>query len=157
MSSEQRSHRDVVFDKVAKAAPIEPAVLTTEAIEEVTGEEASSVQSIEVLFTVFGAMPGLRLCEHLQELTIINARLPRIPPELQYVRATLRRLSLPGNNIGCIENLGGMGQLHSLFLHENQIDKVTGLHGCCALQRLWLCSNRITALDQLGGPRRSCV
>ena len=149
----ETSYGDSVVAIAQAREPPEPLVFTEAAIEEATGEPAPTVRSIETLFTCIGPAPGLRACESLQELTLMNARLDAIPTELQYVRATLERLSLAGNAIGRIEHLGGMVRLTTLFLHENRIMSARGLGGCPALQRLWLSSNQLASLDGLAALR----
>ena len=62
----ERWHREAVFEKVAKATSIEPVELTPQAIEDTAGEPIQSLRSLEILFTVYGRMPGLRYCEKLQ-------------------------------------------------------------------------------------------
>ena len=134
----RRSHRDAVYDKAADAGRPEPVPLTEELCLEVAGEHPSSARVIELLFTSLEPLPALLCCEKLQELTLMHARMRRMPPELQHLRPTLRRLSLGGNEIEVIEHLDGMVRLHSLFLHENRIRSAAGLRGCTALERLWL-------------------
>ena len=142
----RRSHRDAVYDKAADATRPEPVPLTEELCVEVAGEHPHSARVIELLFTSLEPLPALLCCEQLQELTLMHARMRRMPPELQHLRRTLRRLSLGGNEIEVIEHLDGMVRLHSLFLHDNQIRRPAGLRGCTALQRLWLSGNRIESL-----------
>ena len=147
----RRSHRDAVYDKAADAGRPVPVPLTEELCLEVAGEHPSSARVIELLFTSLEPLPALLCCEQLQELTLMHARMRRMPPELQHLRPTLRRLSLGGNEIEVIEHLDGMVRLHSLFLHENQIRSPAGLRGCTALERLWLNGNRIESLgNELG-------
>lgn len=147
----RRSHRDAVYDKAADAGRPEPVPLTEELCVEVAGEHPSSARVIELLFTSLEPLPALLCCEQLQELTLMHARMRRMPPELQHLRPTLRRLSLGGNEIEVIEHLDGMVRLHSLFLHENRIRSPAGLRGCTALERLWLNGNRIESLgNELG-------
>ena len=145
-----RFHRDVVHEKAADATRPEPVPLTEELCLEAVGEDPRAVRVIELLFTSLEPLPALRSCENLQELTLMHARMARMPPELQHVRSTLKRLSLAGNEIETIEHLDGMVRLHSLFLHDNRITSCAGLRGCVALQRLWLSANRIESLDHLG-------
>ena len=140
-----RSHREYVESKQANATRPPPATLTEELIQDNTLEPCDKVRTIELLFISLDEMPGLGSCPKLQELTIMHARLRRVPPELQLVRGTLRRLSLATNEIRTIEHLDGMSRLHSLFLQDNQISSCEGLEGCPALQRLWLMTNRITS------------
>ena len=97
-------------------------------------------------------LPALRSCENLQELTLMHARMARMPPELQHVRGTLRRLCLANNEIRRIEHLDGMSKLHSLFLQDNQISDLSGLDGCPSLMRLWLMQNQITSAASLPAP-----
>ena len=147
----RRSHRDAVYDKAADAGRPVPVPLTEELCLEVAGEHPSSARVIELLFTSLEPLPALLCCEQLQELTLMHARMRRMPPELQHLRPTLRRLSLGGNEIEVIEHLDGMVRLHSLFLHENRIRSPAGLRGCTALERLWLNGNRIESLgNELG-------
>ena len=142
----RKSHRDAVYDKAADATRPEPVPLTEELCVEVAGEHPRSARVIELLFTSLEPLPALLCCEQLQELTLMHARMRRMPPELQHLRPSLRRLSLGGNEIEVIEHLDGMVRLHSLFLHDNQIRSPAGLRGCAALQRLWLSGNRIESL-----------
>jgi Leucine-rich repeat (LRR) protein len=118
-------------------------------VQEATGDDPRNAKEIEVAFQAIGAAPGLRSCSQLQELTLMNARLHRIPPEVQHVRGTLCRLSLQCNDITAIDHLGGMVHLHSLFLQHNLIEAAYGLTGCPNLQRLWLCANRVRNLGGL--------
>jgi hypothetical protein len=142
----RRSHRDAVYDKAADASRPEPVPLTEELCVQVVGEHPRSARVIELLFTSLEPLPALLCCEQLQELTLMHARMRRMPPELQHLRPSLRRLSLGGNEIEVIEHLDGMVRLHSLFLHDNRIRSPAGLRGCAALQRLWLSGNRIESL-----------
>ena len=139
-------HLTQVENKVAEAVRPDPVALDDALLEENIGEPPSQALSIEILFTAVGSLPGLRGCARLQELTLMHARLARVPPELQSVRHTLQRLSLANNEIGRIEHLGGMVHLHTLFLQENSLEVIDGLGDCVALQRLWLSANRISAL-----------
>ena len=99
----RRSHRDAVYDKAADAGRPVPVPLTEELCLEVAGEHPSSARVIELLFTSLEPLPALLCCEQLQELTLMHARMRRMPPELQHLRPTLRRLSLGGNEIEVIE------------------------------------------------------
>ena len=139
-------HLTHVEKKVAEAVRPDPVALDDALLEENIGEPPSQALSIEILFTAVGSLPGLRGCARLQELTLMHARLTRVPPELQSVRHTLQRLSLANNEIGRIEHLGGMVHLHTLFLQENSLEVIDGLGDCVALQRLWLSANKIGAL-----------
>ena len=139
-------HLTHVEKKVAEAVRPDPVALDDALLEENIGEPPSQALSIEILFTAVGSLPGLRGCARLQELTLMHARLARVPPELQSVRHTLQRLSLANNEIGRIEHLDGMVHLHTLFLQENSLEVIDGLGDCVALQRLWLSANRISAL-----------
>ncbi|KAL1495930.1 hypothetical protein AB1Y20_014572 [Prymnesium parvum] len=145
-----RTHREAVLEKQAEAARPTPVPLTEELLKENTLEDCATVKSVELLFTSFSAMPGLEACAQLQELTIISARLQRVPPELAHVRHSLRRLCLATNEIRLIEHLEGMASLESVQLQENLIARAAGLEGCPALRRLWLSSNKITSLAGLG-------
>lgn len=128
MSTLTRAHyRDVVCEKNAAADEPEPVPLTEELCEESIGEHPRSARAIELLFTSLEPLPALRCCERLHELTLMHARMRRMPPELQHVRSSLRRLSLAGNEICDIEHLEGMARLHSLFLHENRICSLSGV------------------------------
>lgn len=149
MQNQKRTHRQYVEDKQADATRPTPTPLTEQLIEENTLESCEKVRCVELLFTSLGKMPGLAACAKLQELTIMHARLPHMPPELQLVRGTLRRLSLATNEICTIEHLDGMAKLHSLFLHDNRITSFTGLEDCPGLQRLWLAQNRIASAASL--------
>ena len=93
MAPGERSHKEMVESKQGNATRPEPVLLTTEIIEDNTLETVAVVKSIELLFTSFGAMPGLKQCPSLLELTLIQCRLTRMPSELQHVRGTLRRLN----------------------------------------------------------------
>ena len=147
----KRSHRDAVYDRAADATRPEPVPLTEELCVEVAGEHPRTARIIELLFTSLEPLPALLCCEQLQELTLMHARMRRMPPELQHLRSSLRRLSLGGNEIEVIEHMNGMARLHSLFLHDNHIRSLAGLRGCAALQRLWLSGNRIESVgDHLG-------
>ena len=150
-SEKKRTHRQYVEDKQAAAANERPnpVVLTEQLIQENTLEPCSSCRTVELLFIAIGEMPGLQACTKLQELTIMHARLPKMPPELQMLRSTLRRLSLANNEIRSIEHLDGMAKLHSLFLQENRITTFHGLDGCPGLQRLWLANNQISSASTL--------
>ena len=79
----------------------------------------------------------------------MHARLSHMPPELQEVKGTLRRLSLACNEIRAIDHLDGMAKLHSLFLQDNRISSFAGLDGCPGLQRLWLQQNQISSAASL--------
>ena len=63
--------------------------LTDELLRENTLEDPATVKTVELLFTSFAQMPALAACTSLTELTIMSARLPRIPPEVQLVKGTL--------------------------------------------------------------------
>ena len=146
-------HRDAVHAKAEQACATrpDPVPLTEELCVVVCGEHPRMARVIELLFTSLEPLPALRCCEQLQELTLMHSRMRRMPPELQHLCTSLRRLDLSGNDIEVIEHLDGMTRLHSLFLHDNRIHSLAGLRGCSALQRLWLNSNRIESLgDQLG-------
>ena len=152
-SSSRTSHRQHIEDKQADIARPTPTPLTVSFIQENTLEKCEKVRRLEMLFTSLSDMPGLVKCCKLQELTIMHARLQCMPPELQLLRDTLRRLSLATNEIRQIEHLHGMAKLHSLFLHENRLTSFTGLDGCPGLQRLWLCANLIASAATLPAAR----
>ena len=151
----KRSHRQFVEDKQAAAAAERPnpVVLTEQLIHENTLEPCESCRTVELLFIAIGDMPGLQACTKLQELTIMHARLAKMPHELQLLRGTLRRLSLANNEIRAIEHLDGMAKLHSLFLQENRITTFHGLDSCPGLQRLWLAANQIASATTLPAPQ----
>ena len=145
----KRTHREYVEHKQNDVIRPTPTPLTEQLILENTLEQPEKVKVLEMLFTSLADMPGLQACGKLQELTLMHARLTRMPNELQLVRGTLRRLSLANNEIRQIEHLEGMAKLHSLFLHDNRIAAFTGLEGCPGLQRLWLSQNEITSAASL--------
>ncbi len=140
---QRRSHRQFVEDKQADAVRPAPVALTETLVQENTLENCATVRTIELLFISLSEMPALGACPMLQELTIMHARLTHMPPELQLLRGTLRRLSLATNEIRAIEHLQGMAQLHSLFLHDTRITSVDGLSDCPGLQRVWFSANQI--------------
>ncbi len=61
---------------------------------------------------------------------------------------TLKVLCLCDQNITTMENLD-LPQLRELYLHRNQITKISGLHGCPQLTKLWLCQNEINDIANL--------
>ena len=148
----RKTHRQHVEDKQADLTRPTPTTLTEQLIQENTLEQPEKVRCLELLFTSLADMPGLAACVKLQELTIMHARLARMPSELQLLCGTLRRLSLASNEIRQIEHLDGMAKLHSLFLHDNRIDSFDGLDGCPGLQRLWLSQNQIASAATLPAP-----
>ena len=163
-------HRELV-EEAAAAAPVpQPVPLDAQLVEEASGEEPEHARSVEVLFQPLGDAPGLCACARLEELSLMNAGLQRIPPEVQHVRGTLRLLSLPGNAISAIELPSEMPRLETLLLHTNHIEEIvrpaskaggwlrgaralSALDSCPALRRLWLSTNRLRALDGLDGLR----
>lgn len=149
MPDHRRTHREYVESKQGDAVRPTPATLTQQLIEENTLEACEKCRVVELLFIALAEMPGLQACTRLQELTIMHARLTQMPPELQLLKNTLRRLSLATNEIRAIEHLDGMAKLHTLFLHDNRISSCEGLGGCPGLQRLWLSTNSITSASTL--------
>ena len=149
MNNHKKTHREFVENKQSEVIRPTPTPLTEQLIEDNTLESCEKVKSVEMLFTSLAEMPGLAKCGRLQELTIMHARLARMPAELQLVKGTLRRLSLAANEIGAIEHLQGMAKLHSLFLHDNRITSFVGVGECPGLQRLWLSTNLLTSASSL--------
>ena len=148
-TEKKKSHRQHILEKQNEITRPEPTELNQQFIQDNTLEHPEKVKMLEVLFTSLSTMPGLSACPKLQELTLIHARLSHMPPELQEVKGTLRRLSLACNEIRAIDHLDGMAKLHSLFLQDNRISSFAGLDGCPGLQRLWLSQNQIASAASL--------
>lgn len=138
----------MVEERQAEAGRPAAAALTEEALRESTLDEPASLTALELLFTSFSSLPALASCTQLRELTIMSARLQRVPPEVAMLSNSLRSLCLATNEISCIENLHLMPCLLSLQLQENRLSRVSGLEGCPSLRRLWLSANQI---GRIGG------
>jgi hypothetical protein len=128
--------------------------LTEELITSSTGEEnLELLEEIEIIFsTVHEIGQGLRRCSSLRSLSLINTGLKRVGGGgglgFQPVANTLVRLCLCDQLLTSFEGIE-LPQLRELFLHQNRITSLKGLHGCPRVQRLWIFSNSLQSLEGL--------
>lgn len=62
---------------------------------------------------------------------------------------SLERLYLDGNKIRRVEGLAGLRRLRTLWLNDNRIESLAGIHGTAAsesLETLWVARNRVHSL-----------
>jgi Leucine-rich repeat (LRR) protein len=120
--------------------------LTVDDITETTGnDDLNSIRELEILFLPFNEIDSLGICSKLQKLTCINNCITRIS-NLVPVSNLLVSLCLCDQQINFIENLE-LPFLEELFLHRNQITKMSGLEKCPRLRKLWLFQNYIPSIS----------
>ena len=127
-------------------------LLSKEDIEEVTGfKEFDNIEDLEILFNNFTELSSLNGFPKLRRLACIDNGIQRIS-HLEPVSLTLQILNLSDQDISKIENLN-LPNLRELYLHRNYIRTVgsSSLSGCPRLKKLWLCQNQITTIDGLHG------
>lgn len=126
--------------------------LSKQDIEEVTGcKEFDNIEDLEILFNNFAEISSLVGFPKLRRLACIDNGIKRIS-NLEPVSLTLQVLNLSDQDISKIENLN-LPHLRELYLHRNYIRSVgsSSLSGCPRLKKLWLCQNQITTIDGLHG------
>lgn len=127
-------------------------ILSKQDIEEVTGlKEFDNIEDLEILFNNFSEIGSLTGFPRLRRLACIDNSIKCIS-NLEPVSLTLQILNLSDQDISKIENLN-LPNLKELYLHRNYIRSVgsSSLTGCPRLRKLWLCQNQITTIDGLHG------
>ena len=126
--------------------------LSRKDLEEITGlKEFDNLEDLEILFNNFTEISSLVGFPRLRRLACIDNGIKRIS-NLEPISLTLQILNLSDQDISKIENLN-LPNLRELYLHRNYIRAVgsSSLSGCPRLKKLWLCQNQITNIDGLHG------
>ena len=86
---------------------------------------------------------GLEHCAKLQELSLDDNRIRRIEGATHWPQ--LRRFSLAGNFISCVDDSGldGLAQLQHLSLENNCITSMSAFQRMSALSELYLSNNLV--------------
>lgn len=122
--------------------------LSIEEIKEITGErDPAKILDLEILFTQIFEIDFLDYCPNLEKLYMINNSLLSIS-NLVPVQSTLRTLCLCNQQLTSLESLN-LPVLEELFLHNNLIERMTGLQRTPSLRKLWLSNNKINVINSL--------
>ncbi|KAJ1487275.1 hypothetical protein T484DRAFT_1889437, partial [Baffinella frigidus] len=108
------------------------------------GGDLADLTSAELMITPFPcfAPRALIRCAHLRELTIIGSGL-RSAAALAPLGRSLRRLSLPHNDLTSLETFPPLPNLQELFLQNNRISSLGNLSAVPRVRRVWLFSNQL--------------